>query len=133
MHGNAKKTLDDNLVFQTIVFFFCRYVPIKVSQENIHLLILEWAWVTHHYSSIQTSNKTWIGHGDLTFTCTRCVTTTKCHLLQALQECFFLKKKSAMVRNNYLEPSKVRLAEWVEKALFDVPPNSLRSQMWVPK
>ncbi len=42
-----------------------------------------------HYSSTWINSKTWIGHGDLTFTYITCATTLRCHLLQALQEFFW--------------------------------------------
>jgi hypothetical protein len=44
MHGNAKKTLDDNLAFQTIVFFF--FVDM-FQQRFLKKTYIFWSWNGH--------------------------------------------------------------------------------------
>jgi hypothetical protein len=42
MHGHAKESLDDCIPFQLVVsFFFCRFVPREIFQQNCHLLIMD--------------------------------------------------------------------------------------------
>jgi hypothetical protein len=95
MHGNEKKTLDDNLPFQPMVGFFLWICSNGGFSKESTSLNFQWTCVTCYHIGLWISNINKVGHDYLTFTCTP---TIRCHLFppfpwwQTLQKVIFLKQ-----------------------------------------
>jgi hypothetical protein len=117
MHGHTKECLDECIPFQPMIYFLCRSTLRGISQHNCHLLI-----INDHGSHVTIEIlEQAIEFGPIMVTLPSHIS----HTLQPLDVTCFKPFKIAlrkehdviMAKSNLLEPNKITLVEWVDKAL----------------
>jgi hypothetical protein len=113
LYGYAIKGIDDYLPFQKKSVFFQKVIPSEISLTNRYLLILNGHGSHVTFEVIEQAKK--FGLDMIT------LPSHTSHALQPLDVASFKPFKTAfrkerditMVRNNYIELDKIKLARWI--------------------